>query len=306
MFVVPMVGNSAMRATGDTKTPSRIMIGGAMVNLALDPILIFGFGPIPGFGLRGAAMATAVSWSLIFATAFYVLHYRKHLIEFDWGGLSALFATCRTHLRISAPATMANMFTPIALSLLTAVVATHGAAAVAAYGVGQRIEHLAILVVLALSTSLPPFISQNFGAGRMDRVAEALAKVIRFVLVWELAVYVVLALSAPWLAEVFTDDAEVARIIRIFLYILPLSYGFQGLAVLSNSSFNALHEPKRAVLLSVLRSFICYVPLAYMGSQIAGVPGLFAGAALANVVSGLIGQRWISRYVAERLPVQPA
>ena len=301
LFVVPQVGNAAMRATGDTFTPSRIMIGGALVNVALDPIFIFGFGPIPGYGLQGAALATALSWSFVFAASFYVLRFRKRLIEYRLGGLASLLESWRHHLRISAPAIMANMFTPIALSMLTAIIASYGPQAVAAYGVGQRIEHLAILVVLALSTSLPPFISQNLGGDRLERVAEALHKVIRFVLIWQMVVYVSLVLCAPFIARMFTSDPEVARVIRLFLYILPLSYGLQGVAILSNSSFNALHEPKFAVLLSVVRSFMCYVPLAYIGSVLDGVAGLFAGAALGNVLSGTLGGVWVSRYIANHL-----
>lgn len=300
-LLVPMVGNAAIRATGDTQTPARIMMGAAAVNAALDPILIFGLGPVPAFGLAGAAIATVSAWSVAAFVCLYVLRYRYGLIEYRWEGLGVLLSSWYEHACISVPAAMANTFTPLANGVLTSVVASYGTAAVAAYGVSTRIEGLAILVVLALSMSLPPFISQNLGGQRMDRVAHALRVVLRFVLLWEFAVYLVMLIFANNIAALFTRDPEVTQIIRIFLAILPLTYGCQALIILTNSSFNALHEPKFAVLLSLIRFFVCYLPFAYAGSVIAGIPGLFTGAALANVTVGAVAFVWISRFVAQRL-----
>ena len=300
-LMVPMVGNAAIRATGDTQTPGRIMIGAAVLNAAFDPLLIFGLGPVPALGLAGSAVATVLAWSVAAFVCLYVLRFRYGLLEYRWEGLQALVSSWYQHARISVPAAMANMFTPLANGVLTAIVAAHGPAAVAAFGVGTRIEGLAILVVLALSMSLPPFISQNLGAQRMDRVAEALRVALRFVLLWELAVCFALFVFAGQIAGLFATDPEVTRIIKVFLYILPITYGCQGVIILTNSSFNALHEPKCAVVLSLIRFFVCYVPFAYVGSRIAGITGLYAGAALANVTVGALAFLWISRFLTRRL-----
>ncbi|MEQ9565594.1 MAG: MATE family efflux transporter, partial [Pseudomonadales bacterium] len=82
LMVIPMVGNSAIRATGDTKWPSILMIIGGLINVVLDPILIFGYGPIPAMGVRGAALATAGSWLIGFFAGFYLLYVREKLITF--------------------------------------------------------------------------------------------------------------------------------------------------------------------------------------------------------------------------------
>jgi len=147
-----------------------------------------------------------------------------------------------------------------------------------------------------MSMSVPPFISQNYGAGRHDRVCEGLRIALRFVLVWQFALYIVVALAAPWIAAIFTRDPLVQDHIITILRILPASYSFQGMVVLAASSFNALHAPRNGLLVSLLRFLVFYVPLALIGNALYGLTGLFLGAALGNLLAGLIITRWIHRY----------
>jgi Na+-driven multidrug efflux pump len=194
-------------------------------------------------------------------------------------------------MRIGIPAAGANMMTPLAAGVMTAIAAGFGYTAVAAFGVGARIEPMATLLVLAMSSSLPPLISQNFGAERMDRVAEAYRLAIRFIMVWQLGIYLLLALTAPLIATVFSDDPMVVEAITLFIWIMPLGYGFQGIIILSNSSLNALHKPLIALYLSVARFFVFYVPLAWLGSLYYGLYGFFAGAVCGNLLMAIISWR---------------
>ena len=166
---------------------------------------------------------------------------------------------------------------------------------VAGFGVGSRIESLSCLVILALSMTLPPFISQNFGAGLMNRVKNAYESSIKFVLFWQILIYVLLILIAPWIASAFAKEQKVADIIVLFIWIIPLGYGFQGVIILTNSSFNALHKPIVALALSVIRLFICYVPLASLGSYFFGLHGFFIGALIGNLVMAAISYRLFSK-----------
>jgi Na+-driven multidrug efflux pump len=162
--------------------------------------------------------------------------------------------------------------------------------------VASRVEAFIMIVVLGMSMSLPPFISQNYGARMYDRVCLGLRLSLRFVLVLQLALYIVVALTAPWIAAIFTSDADVRHIITTILRILPASYAFQGMVVLSASSFNALHAPRNGLITSLTRFFVFYVPLALLGNMFFGITGLFFGAALGNLLAGLVISRWIMRY----------
>ncbi|MBU2871302.1 MATE family efflux transporter [Colwellia sp. E2M01] len=287
-LIGPMIGNAVLRASGDTKTPSIIMGSAGLINAVLDPIFIFGLGPIPAMGIQGAAIATLASWAFGFIFVFYILTKKLELIHSSLIPIKVLLTACRDILKIGLPAAGANMLTPIAAAIMTAIVATYGESAVAAFGVGSRLESIACLIVLALSMTLPPFISQNFGAGQLNRVEQAYKVSIKFILVWQLVIYFILALCAYWIADAFAKEAAVADLIKLFIWILPLGYGLQGIVILTNSSFNALHKPMIALGLSVIRLFICYLPIAYIGSLFYGLTGLFVGALLGNLMMAII------------------
>jgi len=295
LLVMPMVGNSILRASGDTKTPSLMMGVGGLLNAILDPILIFGLGPIPAMGVQGAALASVLAWSVGFTLIIYLLVVRKKLIDWYPPGLASFIVSSRQLLKIGIPAAGANMLTPIAMGVLTSIVATHGTAAVAAFGVGIRLESLASVVILALSMSLPPFISQNFGAGKMERVREAYRKALIFVLLLQLAIYLFLLLLLPVLQMAFARDQAVAEILALFVWIMPLGYGLQGWIILTNSSLNALHLPLQALTVSVVRLFVMFVPLSILGNWLAGLPGLFIGGVVANFITAILAYRWFMK-----------
>ena len=292
LLVAIICANSVLRANGDTRTPSIVMASAGLVNAALDPILIFGWGPIPAMGIQGAAVATLFSWVAACIFLFYFLAIRHELIHKGLPSAQVFKTSAREMLRIGIPASGANMMTPIAMGIMTAIIAGYGETAVAAFGVGSRLESMACIVILALSSTLPPFVSQNLGAGRLERITEACRLSMRFVLGWQLLIYLLMAAGASLIAWVFTRDEEVASIIRLYIWIMPLSYGMQGVIILCNSALNAIHRPMVALYLSMARFFVFYVPLAWIGSTLFGLPGFFAGALLGNVLMALLS--WVT------------
>lgn len=297
----PMIGNAILRASGDAKTPSIIMASSGLINAILDPLLIFGIGPFPELGIKGAAIASVIAWMVAFFVVFYVLTVKKKLICIRLLSLTDFIAISRRILKIGLPAAGANMLTPIAMAILTAMIAVHGNAAVAGFGVGSRIESIAIMVVLALSMTLPPFLSQNYGAGNWHRVEEAYKQVMKFVMLWQFGVYLLLILGAGYIALAFgKDDPEVMMVIKLFIWTLPLGYGLQGIIILSNSSFNALHKPISALALSIIRLFVFYVPFAYIGSTYYGLTGLFVGCLIGNIFTAIVSYFWFTQGVLKK------
>lgn len=291
-LAIPMVGNSVLRAAGDTKTPSIVMAAGGFINAILDPILIFGWGPVPAMGIQGAALATAIAWGIGLFYILYLLAIKRKLMLPRLLNWAEMKLTSRDILRIGLPAAGANMLTPIAGGVVIAIIAGYGPQAVAAWGVGSRLESIASILILALSMSLPPFMSQNYGANRIDRVSSSYTLSIKFVLVFQLVVYGVLCLAAPYIAAVFAEEPEVTDLITLFLYVVPLGYGLQGIVVLTNSSFNAMHKPMSALLLSVIRLFVFFVPIAFVGSLYFDLKGLFWGAVIANLLTAIVAFSW--------------
>ncbi|MEM9947719.1 MAG: MATE family efflux transporter [Cyanobacteria bacterium P01_D01_bin.36] len=294
-LVIPMVGNSAIRASGDTGTPSLIMILSAGFNIVLDPLLIFGFASVPALGLVGAAWATVISRALTLVASLLVLQFKEHMLSSRLPDLEETFYCWRDVLSVGLPAAGSNMINPISIGVITSLLATHGPLAVAGFGVASRVESLAMIALMALGASIGPFVGQNWGAGKFARVIEAMRQSYLFCLAWGVVLTGVLAVSARYIVPLFNDDAEVVRVATTYLWIVPVSYGAAGIIVVASSAFNALGKPIPAVVMTVLRMFVLYIPLAYLGSRLFGPVGIFAAATMANIVVGAGAWWWSDR-----------
>ncbi|AUM13924.1 MATE family efflux transporter [Ketobacter alkanivorans] len=293
LLVIPMVGNSVIRATGDTRTPSIVMAIAGLVNGILDPLLIFGIGPFPELGIRGAAIATVIAWGFSAVAVLVVLVNRRKLMRFA-DALEPKREHWASILRVALPATATNMMSPVAAAVLTAMAARHGHYAVAGLGVGTRIEALALVVIIALSSALTPFVGQNFGARNSLRIREAVRIVLTFAFFWELGIAALLYLGGGWVATLFTDDTATRQAIIWYLLLVPISYACQSLVILSCSTLNALHMPLYGTLISVLRLFLLTIPLAWLGTWLFDLKGLYGGIAVANIIAGIGTVVWLS------------
>lgn len=287
LVVIPMVGNSAIRATGDTRTPSRIMLLAAFTNMILDPLLIFGIGPFPRMELQGAALATVIAYSLTFIVAFWVLTQRLKLISFALPSMAELKSHWSQLLRLGLPAAATNILNPVTAAILTYMLSTQSLHAVAAYGVGTRVESLAMIGVMAMSSILTPFIGQNLGARKPERVLLAIQFCQRFALFWGVVVAVLLFLLANPIAKLFSDDADTIHLTSLYLMIAPMGYFGLALVVITASIFNAFHQPFVAARIVLLRLIVLTIPFAAVGLWLGQTKGLFIGIALASIISGI-------------------
>ncbi|QEA39840.1 MATE family efflux transporter [Pistricoccus aurantiacus] len=292
LIMAPRVLNSILRAHGNTVMAGVGMAGAALLNIILDPLLIFGLGPIPAMGVSGAALATVISWGAVTLGLCFHPQLRR-LIALKGLALSVLLDSWQKLGKIALPAAITSLFTPIAMALLTRIVASHGHDAVAAFGVGTRIDAIAQIVVLALSMTLSPVVSQNVGAGANERVRRAVFGCFAFVLVWQLLIWGLLQVLAPWITASYAETATVESVLRIFIWLVPLGLGAQGVIILSVSSLNAMHRPRKAMLLSLIRLFVLYVPLSWLGGKLVGIEGIFGGMLAANLIMGLVAWGYI-------------
>jgi MATE family, multidrug efflux pump len=301
--VVGMVGMSSMRATGDTRLPSMLMVIASIANVILDPILIFGVGPVPAMGLNGAAMASLLSRTAIFGGTLYLMRMRLDMLTFNKPDPGELRSSWADILHVGIPAAATNAIIPIATGVITAMLARYGPEAVAGFGVASRVESLTLVLFYALSAVIGPFVGQNIAAGRADRIFEALRLCTFFCLGTGLAIAVLLAISGEWLPTLFSDNPQVTDVSTLFLMIAPISYGAYGMVMIMNASFNGMGKPMPAVHISVSRMAVIYVPLAFVAERFFGIAGIFAAYAFANIVSGIVAYAWARASVQEQCDV---
>lgn len=298
--VVGMVGMSSMRATGDTRLPSMLMVIAAIINVILDPILIFGIGPIPTMGLNGAATAALIARGSIFAGTLYLMHRRLDLLTFKKPDRDEMVRSWGDILHVGIPAAGTNAIIPIATGVITAMLAKYGPETVAGFGVASRVESLVLVMFYALSAVIGPFVGQNISANRPDRIFRALNLCTLFCLGSGLVVALLLALSGDFVPSLFSDHAEVTDVGTLFLMIVPISYGAYGMVMVMNASFNGMGKPMPAVHISVSRMMVIYVPLAIITEKYFGISGVFAAYAIANIITGVFSYVWARASVQEQ------
>ena len=286
--IVPMIGNNIVRATGDTFTPGMLMVLSAVINAILDPLLIFGLGPFPEMGLKGAAVATVIARGSQLIFILIILVRRVNLLTNKIGRFKEIFKTWLDVFHIAGPASLSLLIGPISIGLITRILAGYGKEAVAAFGVASRIETFALMMISALGSVLIIFMGQNVSRKKYSRIFQALRYSGGFSLLWGIFVFLIFLLFAVQIAGIFSDNLTVIEITSTYLKIVGMSYGFQGLIMISMSCFNGINKPLPATFFSLLRMLGLYVPLAWIGSLLFNLPGIFWSAFIANVISGLL------------------
>lgn len=287
-MVVGMVGTSSMRATGDTVLPGKLMMAGAFLNVILDPVFIFGIGPVPAMGLDGAATAALLARGSMFLGTVYFMVHRLDMVSFNKPNPVELRKSWADILHVGLPAAGTNVIIPVAMTLVTAMIARYGPEAVAGFGVASRIESLVLVIFFALSSVIGPFVGQNLSAGHEQRIQQSLRLSALFCIACGLVIALLLAFSADWLPTLFSQNPEVTNVTRTFLWIVPVSYGAYGIVMVMNAAFNGLGRPMPAVYISTARMLLLYLPLAFVGGHWFGIAGIFGAYALANLLSGLL------------------
>lgn len=304
-MMASVILNGALRAVGDAKIPMLMMLISAGINAVLDPLFILGAGPIPSLGLQGAALASFCA-RLVGLLYIGSMAWRKYnLFYMQRPTPAVLMDSLRTVLRVGVPAMITNALGPVATTIVTGMIATYGATSLAAYGIGARVDALLLMVPMALTGTLSPFIGQNWGAHLHKRVSEGIRSSLGFVLAWGTVGALLLMLAARPLSGLFTHDPAVADALVVYLRVIPIGYAFIACVSVASSVFNAIDHAMQSTWLSVLRSLLIALPAAWLGGQLWGLQGVYAGLVLASVVSAVLGIYWLRGLLSPTGEVRP-
>lgn len=295
--MVPILGNSIIRSTGDMKTPMYVMLIAVTINLVLDPILIFGPGPIPAMGIEGAAWATAIARAFTLPASVYILRHREKMLIFGKITISRLLRSWKEIMRIGFPAALVNMMAPVNTGIITAIIASEGDLAVGGFGAASRVEALVIMPVIALGIAVVPFIGQNLGAKRMDRVKEAVDFSLKAITVYGLIAWGLMALTAGFTAPIFNNDPAVVSSFVAYIRIGDIGFFMLGIALFTASAFNGLNRPLPSAVLYFIRLLVLMVPMVLIGSYFWGLEGVYLGMSIANIIAGSMSYIWLRRAV---------
>ncbi len=291
-MVAPMIANSVLRAAGDAKRPAMIMTTSAVLNIAIDPVLIFGLFGFPRMEIEGAALGGVIANAITLALSIYFVMYSEQLVSLRNFMPRMIGDSWRRILHVGLPSLGSGLVAPLTTAFITSQVALYGQNAVAGFGMAARVEGLTLMALMALSGAMTPFTGQNFGAGQLDRVREGVKFAYRFALVYGLCVTVIIFLSGGLLTRLFGLDALASEAALLQMHIVPISYMGLGVSMTVNGALNALGKPMAAMLISMSRTIAVYAPLAWVLAHFFGLVGIFIAAATANFVAGGVGMAW--------------
>jgi len=293
-LALSMTCTGLLRSVGDAKRAMHVTLIGAVVNIVLDPILIFGL----DLGIHGAAIATGIGRLAMIVYGFYAVIRVHGLIarptvanmRSDWPALSA----------VAIPAVLTNVATPAGNAYVTAAIAFHGDSAVAAWAIIGRIIPVAFGSVYALSGSIGPIIGQNYGAGQDGRMREAFTLSLAVNGLFTLLAWIALALGAEAIVSLFKSTGEAADLIRLFCQVLSPLFVFLGALFVANAAFNTLGRAHLSTLLNWGRATLGTIPFVEIGSRQAGAEGVLAGNMVGAIAFGSLAV-WLCYRLMDRL-----
>jgi putative MATE family efflux protein len=288
---------ASMRARGNSLLEGKVVSISSLLNAVLCPVFVFGWFGMPRLEIAGAAWATLVTNLIIIVATLAFLHFRLRVFATPIAAFTTILASWKRTLHVGLPSMATYAIAPISSAIVVAMVASFGVEAVAGFGIAMRIEPIVLLAFYALSAITSPFFGQNYASGSLERVKEARLVIARFCVGFGLVAALVLALVALPLARQFSVNEQIVAVAAQYLWIMAISYGGMGMAMIYCSAFNGMGYPTPALIISALRTFIVFIPLALAGQALFGLGGIFAASAATNIGIGVIGFVWLGRKI---------
>jgi len=262
------VFQAIMRGVGNATISVYIVLGTVLLNFALDPLFIFGWGPFPAAGVKGAAIATVFTQSIAAIIGFVILfrgklgiHLRRNDFRPDWKYVKRAFI-------IGFPASIEQSMRALGLVMMTFLIASFGTTTVASYGAGSNLLQFIMIPAMGLSMSISTLVGQNIGAGNISRAAQIgkLGSTLGFIVLTFLGIVCYL-FAAQLVAFFVPEDNAVIHGGAIFLRIMCLSWGFIGLQLCLTGVIRAAGNMITTMVLTLVSQWVLQFPLAYVLSR---------------------------------------
>jgi len=268
LFILVVSLNSLLHAEGDTKTYRNVLILSFLLNIVLNPILIFGFLFIPAFGVKGIGIATIISQFVSFLIILIKVLKNPRVLKITNEILIPKFLYFKNIFFQSMPITVSICGYALAAAIIFTYVGQSGEYAVAGYGVGTRIEQVVLLPILGINTAIISIIAQNYGANKLLRIKETYFTAIKYAFIIMVTAGVLVFLSASVITSFFSNDPEVIEYGKRYLKISAFALPAYPVFFLSNGFFMALKKSENAMISNFFRNVLNPIVVFYISKHI--------------------------------------
>lgn len=254
---------AAFRASGDTKTPTIIGVSTIIINMVLDPILMFGWGPIPSFGVPGAAIATGIS--VLIGVIWVTIKMREGRLGYEVDKIfktPPIFKDIIKIMRIGLPISSQQLVFVIVYWFLIRIVHEFGGEAAAAMGIGNRMESFSYMTCFGFSIAASTMVGQNLGAKKPERAAKCAWGAVGIAISLTFLMSVCFIVFPKYIAAIFTDDTLVLTMAVDYLIILGLSQVTMASEIVLEGAFSGAGDTMPPMLVSIPGA-LARIPLAY-------------------------------------------
>lgn len=288
--------NGIFRGSGDATMAMRSLWIANIINIVLDPLLIFGIGPFPELGVMGAAVATTIGRSIGVAFQLYILFNGNRVIQLVKSYFKPNKSIIKKMLDIATTGTGQYLIASASWIFMMRLVSEFGTGAVNGYGLAVRIIIFTILPAWGIANAGATMMGQNLGAKRPDRAETAVWRASWYNALFLFLISIVFFIAADDLISVFNDDADVIRIGAQGLQIFAIGYIFFGFGMVINQAFGGAGDTRTPTLINFVSFWLVQIPLAYTLTKYLewGVSGVFWAVVISEIILALFAV-WIFR-----------
>lgn len=292
------VFESLMRGLGDAKTPMYIVLLTVLINFFLDPLFIFGYGPVTAMGVSGAAVATTITQAIATIIGFTLLLRGKVGIHLKWPDFRPDPAFIKKAFFIGLPSSIEMSARSLGMTVITMLVAAFGTVAVAAYGIGMRLLMLVFIPAMGLSVATSALVGQNIGAGKIERAERTnfIGSALAFSILTLMGIGLFFGTHA--LAQFLVPEGgDAIPLSDSFVRIMALSFGFIGIQMTVLGTLRGAGDTKASMNITLISQWLIQFPLALILSQwtLLGLSGIWWSFTISNIFSTGLVLYWFSR-----------
>ena len=293
----------AFNSEGDTFTLTKMFALSTLVNVVLDPIMIFGKFGFPALGVGGAAYATLISQAVFLAVGFWVLSRPKRNVRLTMKNISFKWNSVKQILKIGIPASITQVINPLGMAVLI-FITSQGflEAGAVAFSLVFRVEFFAFLPAGGFGFAAMAMIGQSLGAGNKERAQQVFQKALRYGFLTAFGFGILAMLFGKYIIGIFTTDPQVMQYALWYLWIIAGTYGFMAAAMIEASVFQAMGRSWPGFWIMVVKFLAISIPLSIIGVFVfdLGIWSIWGAIAAGNVISSVFGYWWSQRGIKQK------
>ncbi|WP_408955608.1 MATE family efflux transporter [Natroniella sp. ANB-PHB2] len=295
----PMIANNILRGEGNTFVPMLGLVVGGVLNIIIDPFLIFGIGIFPELGIEGAAIASIFSKFVGGVLISLILFSPKTQVKFNFKDFKFDFEIIKEIYEVGLPAMVMQLLSSVMIAVMNIIVGGFSTVAIAVAGIYFRLQSFFFMPIFGLGQAYMPILGYNYGHKNPKRMKKTIKYGLLLSSVFTGAGFVIFQLFPRELILLFNDTPELLEIGEVALRRISLAFPVIGPAIIASTTFQALGKGIPSLVLSFLRQIILLLPIMYLLGQLYSLDVLWFAFPISEIISAILILFWLTATLRE-------